>query len=323
MRCVSLRRTSPASVRLGSATETSAVPGPSHTLVGRSRDVVRTVKLDAMSNPKPDMASNSKPSGSAKSLVKGLALVDAVATSARAPRLVDLVESTGLPRPTALRLLDVLCRADVLRLEPQGTYALGPRVVGWGQAFLDRIDLQRHASDLIEELVELSGETCFLGVLDQNTVLYIAAVHSPHAIRPAARVGSRMPLHSTGIGKVLLAWGDRERRAELLSAPLERRTPNTITDLVTLDAHLADVRACGYAVDEVENEEGVRCVAAPIRDHTGATVAALSVSAPAYRFSEDDLIRLAPDLLRISAGISERLGHTERRGLTERKETDE
>lgn len=259
----------------------------------------------------------SQASGSAKSLVKGLALVDAVATSPAPPRLVDLVERTGLPRPTALRLLEVLCRADVLRLEPQGTYALGPRVVGWGQAFLDRIDLQRHASDLIEELVEISGETCFLGVLDQNTVLYIAAVHSPHAIRPAARIGSRMPLHSTGIGKALVAWASPERRAALLAGPLERRTPNTITDLSALDEHLAQVRVRGYAVDEIENEEGVRCVAAPIRDHTGATVAALSVSAPAYRFSEDDLTRLAPDVLRIATGISERLGHTQRKDSDE------
>ncbi|MGH3357888.1 MAG: IclR family transcriptional regulator [Nocardioidaceae bacterium] len=262
-----------------------------------------------MSNVNLDAVSSSKASGSAKSLVKGIALVDLVATSDAAPRLVDLVECSGLPRPTALRLLDVLCRADVLRVEAQGTYTLGPRVVGWGQSFLNRVDLQRHASDLVEELVAVSGETCFLGVLDRNTVLYIGAVHSPHAIRPAARVGSRMPLHSTGIGKALLAWSDEAERDSLLPEPLERRTPNTITNRAALSEHLDGVRTRGYAIDEIENEDGVRCVAAPIRDHTGTTVAALSVSAPAYRFSADDLARLAPELVRVTDRISQRLGH--------------
>lgn len=270
-----------------------------------------------MSNLDLDVPSSAKASGSAKSLVKGIALVDLVATSESPPRLVELVQRSGLPRPTALRLLDVLCRADVLRLEPPGTYTLGPRVVGWGQSFLDRLDLQRHASDLIEELVAISGETCFLGVLDRDTVLYIAAVHSPHPIRPAAGVGFRMPLHSTGIGKVLLAWAEEGERAALLTEPLERRTPNTITDPATLNEHLEQVRIRGYAVDEVENEDGVRCVAAPIRDHNGATAAALSVSAPAYRFSVDDLFRLVPDVLRIASVISERLGHTAPTGVRE------
>ena len=262
-----------------------------------------------MSNPGMDAASNSNATGSAKSLVKGIALVDLVAASDEPLRLVDLVERSGIPRPTAVRLLDVLCRADVLRSEADSRYALGPRVVGWGQAFLERIDLQQHASDLIEELVELSGETCFVGVLDRRTVLYIAAVHSPHAIRPAARVGSRMPLHSTGIGKVLLSARTATERLELLDEPLESRTPNTITDRDELLAHLDLVHDRGFAIDEIENEEGVRCVAAPIHDHSGAVAAALSLSAPAYRFTIEDLDRLAPEVLRITDRISQRLGY--------------
>lgn len=262
-----------------------------------------------MSKPGMDVASNSTATGSAKSLVKGIALVDLVADSEEPLRLVDLVERSGIPRATAVRLLDVLCRADILRSETDSRYGLGPRVAGWGQAFLERIDLQHHASDLIEELVELSGETCFVGVLDRRTVLYIAAVNSPHAIRPAARVGSRMPLHSTGIGKVLLAEHTPTERADLLDEPLERRTPNTITDRSDLLAHLDLVRERGFAIDEIENEEGVRCVAAPIHDHSGAVAAALSVSAPAYRFTIDDLDRLAPDVLRITDQISRRLGY--------------
>ncbi|UOY00135.1 IclR family transcriptional regulator [Blastococcus sp. PRF04-17] len=256
----------------------------------------------------PDLDAASTSAGSAKALVKGLALVDLVADSGRPLRLVDLVEASGVPRPTALRLLEVLCRAEVLRVDADGRYGLGPRVAAWGQSFLDRLDLRSQAVDLMEELVDISGETCFLGVVDNQQVLYLAAVNSPQPVRPSARPGFRNPLHCTGIGKVLLSgMADADVRG-LLVPPLERRTENTITDPDAVLAHLARVRERGYAIDEIENEEGVRCVAAPVRDHTGAVIAGLSVSAPAYRFSTDDLHRLAPDVLRVTAELSRRLG---------------
>jgi DNA-binding IclR family transcriptional regulator len=282
--------------------------------------------MDAMSSSRMDpesISSAASASGSAKSLVKGLALVDLVAGAAQPPRLVELVEGTGLPRPTAIRLLDVLCRTEVLRARPDGTYSLGPRVAGWGQAFLDSIDLPDAAEDLVEELVGISGETCYIGVLDHRSVLYIAAVHGPHAIRPAARVGSRMPLHSTGIGKVLLSPRSPEQRRQLLPEVLERRTANTITDLDELDRHLDEVRDAGYAIDEVENEDGVRCVAAPIHDHSGDVVAALSVSAPAYRFSTEDVGRLKHDVLRLTGQISSRLGYLPPAADPQEETTDE
>jgi IclR family acetate operon transcriptional repressor len=246
--------------------------------------------------------------GTAKALVKGLALVELVADSDRPLRLVDLVEASRLPRPTALRLLDVLCRAEVLRADADGRYTLGPRVAAWGQSFLDRLDLRSQAIDLMEELVELSGETCFLGVVDRRQVLYLAAVNSPQPVRPAARPGFRNPLHCTGIGKVLLSGMTDAEIRELLVTPLEGRTENTITDPDDVIAHIALVRGRGYATDEIENEEGVRCVAAPVRDHTGAVVAGISVSAPAYRFTTEDVHRLAPEVLRVTAELSRRLG---------------
>jgi IclR family acetate operon transcriptional repressor len=262
--------------------------------------------MDAVS--KPELDSPSTVAGSAKALVKGLALIEHIADSDRPLRLVDLVDASGLPRPTALRLLDVLCRAEVLRVDAEGRYTLGPRVAAWGQSFLDRLDLRAQAVELMEELVEISGETCFLGVVDRQQVLYLAAVNSPQPVRPAARPGFRNPLHCTGIGKVLLSGMTDEEIGGLLAQPLERRTDNTLTEPADVLAHIALVRERGYAIDEIENEEGVRCVAAPIRDHTGAVVAGLSVSAPAYRFSTEDVHRLAPEVLRVTAELSRRLG---------------
>jgi IclR family acetate operon transcriptional repressor len=264
--------------------------------------------IDAVPTPGLDLASTS--AGSAKALVKGLALVEHVADSDRPLRLVDLVQVSGVPRPTALRLLDVLCRAEVLRVDGTGAYTLGPRVAAWGQSFLDRLDLRAQAAELMEELVEISGETCFLGVLDRSQVLYVAAVNSPKPVRPAARPGSRNPLHCTGIGKALLSGLTDAEVEELLVEPLERRTENTLTDPAAVLGQVRGVRERGFAIDEVENEEGVRCVAAPVRDHTGSVVAGLSVSAPAYRFSTDDVRRLAPDVVRVTSELSRRLGAT-------------
>ena len=266
--------------------------------------------MDGVSIPKLDDKSRleAAPSGSAKALVKGVALVEAVHASGRPLRLGELVEASGLPRPTALRLLEVLLEQRLLHLE-DGAYALGSRLAVWGEAYLDGLDLRVHAEDLMRALAEETRETCFLGVLDERMVLYIAKADSPQAVRPAARVGTRNPLHSTGIGKALLAFGPPGVVASYVQGPMPRQTPNTFTDPAHLLDELEATRVRGYAIDDVENEDGVRCVAAPVRDHAGRIVAALSVSAPAYRFALDDLPVLAPRVLAVAGELSRRIGH--------------
>lgn len=267
------------------------------------------LKLGVMSISGMDAASSFGTATSAKALVKGLALVEVIAASNNPYRIAELVEMTGLPRATALRLLEVLCRTGVLRTDIAGAYTLGPRVVGWGQSFLNRLDMRAQAADLMNQLVEITDETCFLGVRDVDRVLYVAAVSSPQPVRPGADVGFRNPLHSTGIGKALLAGLAADEVRALLPDTLERRTDNTITRRADLLVELDRVRQQGHAVDDVENEEGVRCVAAPVRDHTGAVVGGLSVSAPAYRFSPKDIRTLTPEVVRITQELSMRLGY--------------
>lgn len=275
--------------------------------------------MDRMSESRMDLTSIS---GSAKGLVKGIAVVDLLASSRRPLRLRNLVEELGLPHATVVRLVDVLVQLDVVRVDSRGVYGLGPRVAAWGQAFLAELDIVRLAFDLMEELVAQTDETSFLGVLDRGSVLYVAAVSSPQPVRPAATVGSRNPLHSTGIGKSLLAWSSEERRAELLQGPLEGRTPNTITDRDALARELDRCLERGYAIDDIENEEGVRCVAAPVFDHLGEVVAALSVSAPAYRFSREDVEWHGPRVAAIAHELSARAGYRGARAAQTTPETD-
>ncbi len=262
-----------------------------------------------MSTPGPDSTSKAATTGGAKALAKGLVLVDVVAHSQGPVRLSDLVETSGLPRPTVIRLLDALLEAGALRSEASGGYALGPRLLVWGQAYLNALDLPQQAREPMHALVEESRETCFLGVRDGAHLLYVATVESPMAVRPAATVGSLNPLHSTAMGKALLAFADPGLIDTYLERPLEPRTSNTIVDAQRLREALTDVRARDYSVDEVENEEGVRCIAAPVRDHTGDVVAAVSLSAPAYRFSAEDPHRWAPRVQAAAAKIATHLGY--------------
>jgi DNA-binding IclR family transcriptional regulator len=263
--------------------------------------------MDAMSNPNLDVKSKSGAQGSAKALVKGLALVELVA-EAGPIRLADLVERSGLPRPTALRLLEALRDHGVVQPTSAGAYALGPRLAVWGQQYLEGLDLRAQAEDIMRSLAARTRETCFLGVRDGNQVLYVAKADSPQAVRPAARVGSRNPLHSTAIGKALLAFGPEQLVGPYLEEPLVGKTPNTITDPPRLRKELELSRRRGYTTDDVENEDGVRCVAAPVCDHTGLTVAAMSVAAPAYRFEREDLPRLAPQVVAAAGELSRRIG---------------
>lgn len=258
-------------------------------------------------------------SGAAKALIKGIAILDCVAQGDAPLRQDDLVTRTGLPRSTVIRLVDALCDLNVLRTDRNGCYVLGPRVASWGQQFINTLDAAQQGKDLLEDLKESTQETCFMGVLDGHEVLYVAAAQSPQAVRPRANVGYRNPLHCTGIGKALLAFLAGPQRSELLAGmSLIQRTGNSITDREVLEAHLTQVRAQGYAIDDVENEAGVRCVAAPVFDHTGQVAAAISVSAPAYRFSLEDLQDLAPTVCTVAADLSARIGYSgQRKGTTD------
>lgn len=281
-------------------------------------DSMSKVNMDSVSKTEMDTASIS---GSAKGLVKGVALVDLIAQSPDALRATDISAQSGMPHSTTIRLLDVLARLDLIRADAAGRYTLGPHVASWGTSFLENLDVAQLAEDIIQGLVDETRETSFVGVLNRDEVLYVAAVRSPHPVRPAATVGFRNPLHCTGIGKAILSRLTPEHRGELLAAELERRTENTITDRDALAAELETTRERGYAIDEIENEEGVRCVAAPVLDHRGEVIAAVSVSAPAYRFSRDDVVALAPRVIAAAGELSRRIGGSPDSDPRNRKDT--
>lgn len=225
----------------------------------------------------------------------------------------DVVNRLGLPRTTVHELLGTLVDRSYLLVVPGQPlrYQLGVRLFQLGSVFAQQLDLAREAQRVAAEVAAECDETVHVAILDGTDVIYIARVESTHPVRMISAVGRRLPAHSTGVGKMLLSSLTDEEidalyrdRDELPSV-----TPNTITSVSRLRAELAEIDARGLAYDEAESSEDVHCVATGVRDHSGAMVAAMSVSVPVMRWSTERRDVLA-DLVRAgSARLSESLGH--------------
>jgi IclR family acetate operon transcriptional repressor len=252
----------------------------------------------------------SKPSGSAKALVKGLGLVGLIAENPDGLRLAEIVARGDVAKATAIRLLEALVDAELLRAD-EGVYRLGPTCAIWGSTFLGNLRLREQAGDLLDRLTERTGETCHLGLPDGIRVLYVARAESPHSIRMVSRTGSTNPLYSTGLGKAILAWSDPATVDAVIAAGLAPRTPATITDPDELRREIGRIRRRGYSIDNVENEDGVRCVGAPVFDHEGRVAGGLSVAGPTYRMTAEHLREYGPEVVATAGELSRRLGWRE------------
>ncbi|SEM69344.1 IclR family transcriptional regulator [Nonomuraea pusilla] len=224
--------------------------------------------------------------------------------------LGQLAEAVGVSKSTVLRLAAPLVEARLLDRDPgTGAYRLGHGALLLGQSYLATLDLRAVAAEECRRLMEEVGETVHLVVHDHPHVVYVDKVENRTNVHMASRIGSRAPMHSTAVGKAVLAWQPEEALAGLT---LEPRTRHTITDQEGLRAELAQVRRRGYAVDDRENEPEVRCVGAPIFNHLDAVVAAVSVSGLGSRVTAARVRELGPLVARAAARISGRLGASAR-----------
>lgn len=208
----------------------------------------------------------------------------------------DLAEQMGMSRSSTYRLLLTLQGRNLLRTVGNGNYKLGLGVLAWSQKLLTDDGLVEAMTAVLERVTASTGETTYLGVLDGHRVLYVARVNSPHPVHMRSSVGVSNPLHSTALGKVLLAFSPPAEFATYCAdIHLETRTKNTITSVDALAEEIDRVRAHRYATDDEENEEGIRCVAAPVVVADRA-IAAVSVSSPAFRTPVEKLIKYAQTL---------------------------
>ena len=224
--------------------------------------------------------------------------------------LTELGARAGLNKVTALRILANLAEREYVERDADGRYHLGVRLLQLGMRKSAGLDLRTVARPALKRLHAASEETVNLAVPRAKAIVYIDILESARGLRMAAAVGMGDAYHSTAIGKAILAqWADERVGQTLGGSALARKTPWTIVDLTALRRELAAVRARGYAVDDEENEAGARCVGAPLFDHRGECIGAISVSGPASRLADRRIAELAPRVVAAGREISAALGY--------------
>lgn len=257
------------------------------------------------------LAGRGRAPGPVQAVDRALDVLEALARSDAPMGVGEVAEATGLPQGTVHRLLRGLQARGYVRHDASRKYAVGTAPLRLGDAA--QRSLARSARPYLAELVGVSGETANLAVLEGDDVVYVAQVPSPHTLRMFAEVGRHVPPHSTAVGKVLLAALPPQRSAALLRRTgLPRRTEHTITDPADFAEELRRTRERGWAVDDGEQELGVRCVAVPLGEGEDV-LAAISLSGPSERFGGDlaALVdRMRQVARRFRAGQSEAIPRT-------------
>ncbi|GAA4715535.1 IclR family transcriptional regulator [Phytohabitans rumicis] len=245
-----------------------------------------------------------------KSAQRVLAILELLTARAAQLTFTEIAGALGYPRSSLHSLLATLVQSGWAELDPvTRRYALGIRAWQAGNAYLRAVELADRAQPYMEQVRDALDETVQLAVRDGRHNVYVAKADGSQLLVLASAVGRRLAAHATGVGKVLLAdLPEAERRALLSAQPLERYTGNTLTDLDRLEKELALIRQRGHSMDNEEYTLGVRCVAVPVRDHSGRVVAGLSVSVPTIRFDQARADQALALLTTASAGLSAALG---------------
>lgn len=243
-------------------------------------------------------------------LLHGLAILDMFDRDHTVLGIGEMAQRLGVHRSTTSRLAATLAAAGYL--EPAGEpgrYRLSTKLIALGDLVVSDTDVRAAAVPPLKDLVGRLGETGHLAVLEGDESVTVEVVDGWHTVRMHSWAGKRAPAHCSSMGKALLAGlSDDEIDARYPGRALEGRTPATITDREELKRRLAEIRASGHALDEEELEAGLCCVAAPVHDRSGRTVASISVSGPASRINAATFPGIADEVRATAAEISRRLG---------------
>jgi DNA-binding IclR family transcriptional regulator len=249
----------------------------------------------------PDVAA----SGRDSMLERGVQVLQSFRPAGTSLRLSDIARRTDLPKSTVHRLIDELLRLGLLERADEG-YVLGHTVFELGELVPIRVGLREAALPYMQDLYEATHETVHLGVRDDLDVLYVERIHGHAGVDVPSRVGGRLPLTCTGLGKALLAHSGEELLSQVTSRPLRRLTPYSLSDPASLRAELAAIRTSGIAYENEEATSGVGCVAAPVVVR-GRAIAAISLSVPSTRQQPTRFALLAPAVKTAALALSRRL----------------
>ncbi|MFC2108049.1 IclR family transcriptional regulator [Candidatus Bipolaricaulota bacterium] len=251
---------------------------------------------------------------SAKTLEKGLALVEEIGNSPEGMTAGELARSIGIHRTSVYRYVHALLQAGYIRNNGDGRYELGTKILELGSQLLRRMPLYDIAHPSLVKLSAETKKTVHLCVLDDYDVIYIDKVENQQSLPMLSRIGSRAPAYCTSVGKVLLSGLATDQLVSLLAkgTALASRTPMTITDPILLLEEIKVTTERGYAIDNGEHEEGIKCFSAPIRGYGGDYVAAISITGLKRDFDDPrETETLIATLRKTAAEISRTFGHVE------------
>jgi len=246
-----------------------------------------------------------------QSLQRGLGILELIAKDANGVTMAEVSRRIGLHTSTTFHLLRTLTSLGYLAQdETTRGYRLGSKVFHLAASASTEVELLKVSSPLLAEMAEQTGETSHLAVFEHGEVIVINKIDGSSPIRLSDRVGYPRPAHSTAIGKVLLAHlSEAELKVFLSKHELRPLTPRTITAVPVLEQELARVREQGYAFDDEEFNQGIRCLAAPVRNFTDQVVAAIGISGPVWRVSLDRVAQLTEFVKAAGSRLSQQLGY--------------
>jgi len=226
-------------------------------------------------------------------------------------KLTEINERMGLHKSTVHSLLKTLQMHHYIEQNPEnGKYSLGMKLFERGHYVIQSLDLRTVSKEHLVELSKETGRTVHLVIHDGKEGIYIDKVESSNATVLYSKIGRRVPIHSSGVGKALVAFKTPEELEKILDGyEYTKQTPNTLTDKDSFLKELNSIRERGYAIDNEENEPGVYCVAMPVKDYTGQVIAAISSSTAASQITNHDLEKSVENLKLTAAKISEKLGY--------------
>lgn len=250
----------------------------------------------------------------AKILEKGLKLLEELAQSAEGMSAVELAESICVHKTSVYRYLNTLLQAGYIQTNGDGRYRLGNKILEIGSQLLRRMPLRETAHPFLVKLSAETQKTVHLCVLDEAEVVYLDKVESQRSLPMMSRIGSRAPAYCTGVGKALLSSLPTNQVVDLLrKSPPTKRTSTTITDPIELLAELRLTKERGYAIDNGEHEDGIKCFTASINEYGGATVGAISITGLKREFDNPaEAEKMIAAVTRTATEVSRALGHVDR-----------
>ncbi|WP_313570110.1 DNA-binding transcriptional regulator KdgR [Pantoea piersonii] len=253
---------------------------------------------------------NDKQPDAVSSVMKVFGILQALGEE-RDHGITELAQRVMMSKSTVYRFLQTMKALGYVTQEGESEkYSLTLKLFELGAKALQNVDLIRSADVQMRELSRLTKETIHLGALEEDSIVYIHKIDSLYNLRMYSRIGRRNPLHTTAIGKVLLAWRDRAEVNDILKeVEFKRSTANTIVTREALIDVLDQVKSQGFGEDNEEQEEGLRCIAVPVFDRFGVVIAGLSISFPTIRFSEEAKSDYVAMLHRAARTLSAEMGY--------------